>query len=110
MTASVTELPLNTFLGLQRGASGAELLRLPVFPDYLNHLGAVHASAQMALAEASSGEFLHRHLASADGLVPVVRRLHAKFREPDHGAVSSAAIISPTAGLPRVNSGVMWYF
>jgi len=40
-----------------------------------NHLGTVHASAQLALAEASRGEFLLRAMGDMQGIVPVVRRL-----------------------------------
>ncbi len=95
MKASVTELPFNRFLGLQVPNEPSQLLRLPAGEQYLNHLGAVHASAQLALAEASSGEFLLRHFGSADGLVPVVRRLDAKFRKPANGAVTSTASATP---------------
>jgi acyl-coenzyme A thioesterase PaaI-like protein len=95
MKASVTELPFNRFLGLQVPSEPSQLLRLPAGEQYLNHLGAVHASAQLALAEASSGEFLLRHFGSADGLVPVVRRLDAKFRKPANGAVTSTASATP---------------
>jgi len=59
------------------------------------HLGTVHASAQLALAEASSGEFLLKHFGSTEGIVPVVRRLEAKFRTPANGAVTSAASAAP---------------
>jgi acyl-coenzyme A thioesterase PaaI-like protein len=95
MKASVTELPFNSFLGLQVASEPSQLLRLPAGEQYLNHLGAVHASAQLALAEASSGEFLLRHFGSTDGLVPVVRRLDAKFRKPAKGAVTSTASATP---------------
>jgi acyl-coenzyme A thioesterase PaaI-like protein len=95
MKASVTELPFNSFLGIQVATEPSRLLRLPVGEQYLNHLGAVHASAQLALAEASSGEFLLKHFGSTDGLVPVVRRLEAKFRKPANGAVTSTATATP---------------
>jgi len=91
MKASVTELPFNSFLGLQKAAEPSQLLRLPPGGQYLNHLGTVHASAQLALAEASSGEFLLHRLASVEGIVAVVRRLEAKFRKPASGAVTSVA-------------------
>ena len=94
---SITELPFNAFIGIQSASDASELLRLPADTRYLNHLGTVHASAQLALAEASSGEFLLRQLGSADGLVPVVRRLQAKFRQPATGAVSSLASAAPEA-------------
>ena len=95
MKASVTELPFNSFLGIQISTEPSQLLRLPSGEQYLNHLGTVHASAQLALAEASSGEFLLRHFGSTDGLVPVVRRLEAKFRKPANGAVTSIASATP---------------
>jgi acyl-coenzyme A thioesterase PaaI-like protein len=92
---SVTELPFNSFLGIQIATEPSQLLRLPSGEQYLNHLGTVHASAQLALAEASSGEFLLRHFGSAGGVLPVVRRLEAKFRKPANGAVTSIASATP---------------
>jgi acyl-coenzyme A thioesterase PaaI-like protein len=97
MKATVTELPFNSFLGIQTASHPPQLLRLPAGDRYLNHLGTVHASAQLALAEASSGEFLLRHFGSTEGIVPVVRRLEAKFRKPANGAVTSTATAGSTA-------------
>ena len=97
MKTSVTELPFNSFLGIQISTEPSQLLRLPSGEQYLNHLGTVHASAQLALAEASSGEFLLKHFGCTDGIVPVVRRLEAKFRKPANGAVTSTATAAPTA-------------
>ena len=73
------------------------MLTLPAGPQYLNHLGTVHASAQLALAEASSGEFLLRGLGSDHALVPIVRRLEAKFRKPAQGGVTSTVTTPPEA-------------
>ena len=95
MTQSVTELPFNRFLGLEPSADPAHLLRLPAGEQYLNHLGTVHASAQLALAEASSGEFLLQALGFTAGGVPVVRRLEAKFRKPAQGALTSTVSTPP---------------
>lgn len=95
MKASVTELPFNKFLGIQASGGSEHLLRLPSGNQYLNHLGTVHAGAQLALAEASSGEFLLKHFGSTEGLVPVVRRLEAKFRKPANGTVTSIASAAP---------------
>ncbi|HWB02824.1 MAG TPA: DUF4442 domain-containing protein [Verrucomicrobiales bacterium] len=97
MQASVTELPFNRFIGLQTASDPGHLLRLPAGGQYLNHLGTVHASAQLALAEASSGEFLLRALGSTEGLVPVVRRLESKFRKPANGAITSTVSTPPEA-------------
>jgi acyl-coenzyme A thioesterase PaaI-like protein len=95
--ANVTELAFNHFLGIQVASDVAYLLQLPSDSRYLNHLGTVHAAAQIALAEASSGEFLLGHLGSADDLVPVVRRVEAKFRKPANGSIASTASASPDA-------------
>jgi hypothetical protein len=83
MKASVTELPFNNFLGIHPANETAHLLQLPSDNQYLNHLGTVHAAAQLALAEASSGEFLLGHFGSADDLFPlceVRRRNSASLR------------------------------
>jgi len=95
--ASVTELPFNRLLSIRPVSDAAHLLELPPGDQYLNHLGTVHAGAQLALAEASSGEFLLKHFGSADGLVPVLRRMEAKFRKPANGTVMSTASAAPEA-------------
>jgi hypothetical protein len=46
MKASVTELPFNSFVGIQIASEPSQLLRLPSGEQYLNHLGSVHASAK----------------------------------------------------------------
>ena len=99
----VTDLPFNALIGIERAEANNALLRLPSDPRYLNHLGSVHASALLALAEASSGEFLLRHFGSSEGIVPVVRRLESKFRKPAHGSVTSSASATPEA-LARLTS------
>jgi hypothetical protein len=103
MKTSVTELPFNTFIGIQDADGPHELLRLPAGGQYLNHLGNVHASAQLALAEASSGEFLLRALGSADGIVPVVRRFESKFRKPANGAIMST-VSTPSEAVERLRA------
>ena len=95
MKTSVTELPFNRFLGLEVSSDPAQILRLPSDGKYLNHLGTVHASALLALAEATSGEFLLKHFGTSAGVIPVVRRIEAKFRKPANGAVASNASINP---------------
>ena len=73
------------------------MLRLPAGGQYLNHLGTVHAGAQLALAEAASGEFLLRALGTVAGIVPVVRRIEAKFRKPANGALTATVATAPEA-------------
>ncbi|WP_009960435.1 PaaI family thioesterase [Verrucomicrobium spinosum] len=94
MKHSVTELPFNRFMGIESCRDGELLLRLPAGDQYLNHLGTVHASALLSLAEAASGECLLQQFGTSDGLVPVVRRLEAKFRKPANGVVGAKASLS----------------
>jgi acyl-coenzyme A thioesterase PaaI-like protein len=88
-----TDLVLNRALGLRLvpEPNGA-ILDMPESPLLLNHVGTIHASAQFALAEASSGEFLLRHLGDAQGQVfAVLRTSEVKFRKPAHGTLHASA-------------------
>jgi hypothetical protein len=91
----ITEVPFNKFVGIARpdGEPGF-LLQLCDSTDYENHLGTVHASAQLALAEATSGEHLMKQFPElGQGVLAVVRRMEAKFRNPLKGKVMSRARI-----------------
>jgi len=91
----VTQLPFNRLIGLEPVADdGACLVSLPDGPQYTNHLGTVHASALLAVAEAGSGAFLLDSFGGASGLVPVVRRLEAKFHRPASGRVSARVAVA----------------
>src|ERR1700756_3158238 len=86
----VTQLPFNRFIGLEASAADSGfLVGLPDGPQYTNHLGTVHASALLAVAEAGSGAFLVQQFGPGAGFAPVVRRLEAKFRKPAHGRVGA---------------------
>lgn len=84
---SVVTLPFNRHIGIQKSVTGDGLLELPSGEQFLNHIGTVHAGAQLALAEACSGEFLIHALGDHAGVVPVVRRVEAKFKKPANGRV-----------------------
>jgi acyl-coenzyme A thioesterase PaaI-like protein len=89
----VTDLAMNKTLGMQLAPAGnRHILELPESPLLLNHVGTIHASVQFALAEASSGEFLLRHLSDAQSQIfAVLRRSEVKFRKPAHGALRASA-------------------
>ena len=93
----ITRIPFNALVGIEHAEVDGAILQLRSDPRYLNHLGTVHASALLALAEASSGEFLLRHFGSLDGFAPVVRRLDAKFRKPAKDLIVSSAGVAPDA-------------
>ena len=84
----VASIPFNKLIGLERCTDGSDLLvSLPSSPMYTNHLGTVHASALLAVAEAGSAEFLIRQIGNISNLVPVVRRIEAKFKNPANGQI-----------------------
>jgi acyl-coenzyme A thioesterase PaaI-like protein len=89
----VTDLAINKTMGMQLAPEGnGHILELPESPLLLNHVGMVHASVQFALAEASSGELLLRHLGDAQSQVfAVLRTSDVKFRKPAHGALRASA-------------------
>jgi acyl-coenzyme A thioesterase PaaI-like protein len=90
---NVVDIPLNRFLGLQRDGS---VLKLPGDARYLNHLGTVHASAQFALAEAASGQWLLGEFgATAAEYAAVVRRVEVKYRRPATGELTARADVPP---------------
>ena len=96
VSMNVTDIPFNAFLKIEK-ASGdsSHLLQLRESPCHLNHVGTVHASVQLALAEASSGQLLMQAMPElADRVIAVVRRVEAKFKKPMQGAVYSRAATS----------------
>ena len=91
---NITQLPFNKLIGLElAGPDNNFMVGLPEGPHYLNHLGTVHASALLAVAEAGSGEFLLRNFGHLDNLIPVVRKIEARFRKPAHGTVTARCIL-----------------
>ena len=87
----VTQLPFNNFIGLKMSNKSGYLLMLDNRTEYRNHLDTVHASAQYALAEATSGHFLLNEFSELTGIIPVVRKAETKYRKPTAGIVFSKA-------------------
>lgn len=91
----ISKLPFNQLIGLELAdPESGFLVSLPNKPQYANHLGTVHGSALLAVAEAGSGEFLVHQLGDIEGVVPVVRKLEAKFRKPATGRMFSRCLVS----------------
>lgn len=90
---NVTELPFNKFIGLKSSDNPVYFLMLENKPEYCNHLETVHASAQFALAEATSGHFLINELTELNDVIPVVRKVEVKYRKPAIGKIYSIAKI-----------------
>jgi len=88
----ITKIPFNQFIGLALSAKSGCLLMLDNRPEYRNHLDTVHASALFALAEATSGYFLLKEFGDlSDNIVPVVRKVETKYKNPASGVVFSKA-------------------
>lgn len=84
---NVADIPFNRFLGLR---SVNSVLMLPADAKYDNHIGTVHASAQFALAEAASGQWLLDTFGGeAANYLAVVRRVEVKYRRPATGGLSA---------------------
>lgn len=93
---NIVDLPFNRFIGLACSEREGSVLSLSNDVRYTNHLGTVHASALLALAEATSGDYLIKALNGIGfEVLPVVRRLEAKFRKPAYGAVFSTLGVAP---------------
>ncbi len=94
----VTKIPFNKFLGIEKchDSKGA-LLVLPESEHFTNHLNTIHASAQFALGEATSGEYLlqrFKYIVENETLVPVVRKTEVKFKKPAQGEIKASAHIT----------------
>jgi acyl-coenzyme A thioesterase PaaI-like protein len=93
---TVLNLPFNKILLIKKSAVPDTLFMLEDRVKYQNHLGTVHASAQYALAEASSGETLERTFGDWKGAyLPVVRRVEVKYKNPAKGRLFSVGFLDP---------------
>ena len=92
----VAAIPFNRLIGLRHSESEGSLLELEARPEHADHLGTVHASAQLSLAEATAAALLAERFDDlADRTVPVVRRLEAEFHRPAAGLLRGRAKLTP---------------
>lgn len=96
---NIEDIPFNRLIGLQREPDGAQwAVSLPAGSQYHNHLGIVHAAAQLAVAEAASGDWMLRNFgAQAADFIAVVRRMETKFKQPARGKIMGKATVSEAA-------------
>lgn len=79
---NILAIPFHRYLGLTL-AEPPGLVQLEIEPHHLNHLGTVHASVMIAVAEAGSGLFLQQHAGEPEmAVMPIIRRIDAKFHQP----------------------------
>lgn len=87
----VTKIPFNEYLSLTLSSDSRYQMMLSEKDIYQNHLSTVHASAQFALAEATSGYFLTNEFSDLTGIIPVVRKVDVKYKKPANGKIFSKA-------------------
>ncbi|MDC0325596.1 DUF4442 domain-containing protein [bacterium] len=89
----VVDLAINAALGMIESGEGCHhLLELPESSLGENHAGTVHASAQFALAEACSGQWLFGQLRDLQAkVIPLLRTSNVKYRKPALGRLLAFA-------------------
>jgi acyl-coenzyme A thioesterase PaaI-like protein len=93
---NVLDLPFNKIISVKKSEVSDTIFMLEDQEKYHNHLGTVHASAQYALAEATSGEIIERNLGDWNGAYfPVVRRVEVKYKNPAKGRLFSTGYLDP---------------
>ena len=93
----ILEIPFHRFLNLKKHSGEEFIFEAAERPEYLNHLGTIHACVQLTLAEASSGEFLLQEFNDIKSeLIPVVRKTEAKYHRPANGILFSKAAFEST--------------
>lgn len=107
VTMDNLSIPFHSFLNIQKSTNPDFLLMIYERPEYLNHVGTVHACVQVSLAEATSGEFLHTQI---DGLMsgnfmPVVRKSQHKYHKPANGELFAKARLIDTS-IPELKKGI----
>ena len=74
-------IPFIENMGMEKRDDG--YLYLPFDSKLLNHLGTVHAVAQIALAETGSGFYLEQIFSEYNGkIVPLLRSSTVKYKNP----------------------------
>ncbi len=89
----VLEVPFHRLLHIEKPRDKDEFVFcMDERQEHLNHLGTIHACAQLALAEATSGEYLlQQFIALKEEVVPVIRRTEVKYSTPANGSLYSKA-------------------
>ena len=89
----ILSIPFHHYLNIENSEAGENFIfRMEERPELLNHLGTIHACAQLSLAEASSGEFLLQQFRELkDSVIPVIRKTEVKYSKPANGTLDSKA-------------------
>jgi len=92
MSLDILSIPFHSFLNIEKHDGDDFIFEAKQRPEYLNHLSTIHACVQLALAEASSGEFLQQEFSEQKNeVIPVIRKTEAKYNRPATGTLYSRA-------------------
>ncbi|MDZ4667909.1 MAG: DUF4442 domain-containing protein [bacterium] len=104
----ILKIPFHYLVGINNCLNDEFIYEIDEKPEYLNHLGTIHACMQLTLAEATAGEFLLREFKEYESaFIPVVRRTNAKYNKPANGKLCSKAAffeLSKSQILDELNS------
>ena len=88
----ILSIPFHKLIRVDRSGKPAYIFEIIERPEYLNHLGTIHACVQLSLAEAASGEFLIQEFNELqDEVIPVVRKSEARYHRPANGKLYARA-------------------
>lgn len=91
---NVIDLPFNKKIGIKESNNDNYQLELDYLPEYFNHINTIHASAQFALAEATSGKYLLEKFSEyQNNILAVVRNVDVKYSKPAETKLLSIASI-----------------
>ena len=88
----ILSIPFHKHISIGRAEKSAYIFEIEERPEYLNHLGTIHACVQLTLAEAASGEFLIQEFNELQNeVIPVVRKSEARYHTPANGTLYARA-------------------
>lgn len=91
----ILSIPFHRLLHIERNPNNDFIFQMEERPELHNHLETLHACVQLALAEATSGEYLQDQFQEIKDLViPVIRRTEVKYSLPANGTLYSKAAFS----------------
>ncbi len=87
---NILSIPFHKFMYIKESIKRDFLFMLEDRSELKNHLDSIHASAQVALAEATSGQFLLEQFKEIQNkVIPVIRRTQMKYHRPGCGSLYS---------------------
>lgn len=89
---NILDVPFHKILDIKEYPGDEYIFEAGEKPEFLNHLQTIHACAQLALAEASSGEYLLQQFRELESqVIPVIRKTEVKYHRPANGRLFSRA-------------------